>query len=267
MESSDAQLETSDVKMESGHAKMETSDSSLFCYNLEKDVLETFRSFCQCTAFDITLCCAADPNTNSVAYAQAHRMVLSSSSPVINDILAKKSTLQNRPCSLIYLAGITQQGLFYLLNYVYNGEVQVPKENIGSFVSAANQLKIKIVEGERSMLEQIDDPISLADSVALDEQSLRYEQMIGNLTSPMNKTSEFYNGPFHHPLLGLPDIPNVKADIQGNLAKQNVKKQKQIQMPSTPKANIGAKKVIAKPESRGINGEKLCYTVLALSWI
>lgn len=128
---------------------MKDENKSQFSYNLEQDVLDTFRSYRSKSAiFDVTICCTTAVNSNQVVYTQAHKMILSAASPVIKAILENSSKMDDNSCSFIYLAGISQQSLFFLLNYIYNGEVQVPGEYIEAFIASAKQLQIKLVEGQ-----------------------------------------------------------------------------------------------------------------------
>ena len=70
---------------------------------------------------------------------QAHKFVLSASSPVLRNLLL------NNPNShpLIYLRGIAQQDLHSLIQFMYTGEFKVHSDQIDSFVNAAKDLEMK----------------------------------------------------------------------------------------------------------------------------
>ena len=70
---------------------------------------------------------------------QAHRYVLSTSSPVLKDILL------NNPHShpLIYLRGVNHQELDSILQFIYLGKTSVNHGNMNRFTQAAKDLQIK----------------------------------------------------------------------------------------------------------------------------
>ena len=69
----------------------------------------------------------------------AHKLVLSASSEFFNNIL-KKSTHSN---PLIYLPGVQSVYLNFVLDYIYDGEVQLYQDNLDSFLDVAQKLKIE----------------------------------------------------------------------------------------------------------------------------
>ena len=70
---------------------------------------------------------------------QAHKFVLSASSPVLRNLLL------NNPHShpLIYLRGISRQDLHSIIQFMYTGEFKVHSDQIDSFVNAAKDLEMK----------------------------------------------------------------------------------------------------------------------------
>ena len=81
---------------------------------------------------DITLACGDDS-------IQAHKLVLAASSPFFRKVL--NHTSNGYP--YIYLKGIDFQDLILILHFIYNGEAEIPAENIPRFIEAAQELKIK----------------------------------------------------------------------------------------------------------------------------
>ena len=77
---------------------------------------------------------------------EAHRHVLTASSTIFHSLLMKTSTSNN---PLLFLKGINNLELRYLLEFVYIGSVQVPESKINTFLIVAQELKIKDIENYR----------------------------------------------------------------------------------------------------------------------
>ena len=82
--------------------------------------------------FDVTLACEDET-------VEAHKVIISACSPFFRHVLTK--TKQNHP--FIYLKGVLYKDLAAILDFIYNGETQVPAEDVSKFIEAANELKIK----------------------------------------------------------------------------------------------------------------------------
>jgi len=117
---------------------METIAISDHKYNLRwpdyhDTILSTFRSLKAEEDFvDVTLSC--EENQYS-----AHKVVLSACSPYFRKLL------KNNPCQhpIIILRDVAEDDLRCLLNFMYNGEVQVQRDNIKSFLRTAETLQVK----------------------------------------------------------------------------------------------------------------------------
>ena len=83
--------------------------------------------------FDMTLVCG------EFHQVQAHKVILSASSPFFRDVLA--SNPHTNP--LIFLRGISKSDLQYILDFIYHGEVSVSQNQLNNFLSVAEDLKIK----------------------------------------------------------------------------------------------------------------------------
>jgi hypothetical protein len=92
-----------------------------------------------------------DSATGEMVTMQAHKVLLTAFSPVFSAIFEEPiQQIQKHP--FIYIAGINRNDLHYLLNYIYNGEIDVPLKYLNSFLSIAKQFQIKgIVEGNNRM--------------------------------------------------------------------------------------------------------------------
>ena len=69
----------------------------------------------------------------------AHKLVLSASSQFFTNVL-KKSTHSN---PLVYLPGVKSVHLNYIIDYIYDGEVQLYQDNLEDFLDVAQKLKIE----------------------------------------------------------------------------------------------------------------------------
>ena len=103
--------------------------------------------------FDVTIG-FIDTVTGEIVTMQAHKVLLTAFSPVFSAICEEPiQQVQKHP--FIYMAGINPNDLHYLLNYMYNGEVNVAVEYLNSFLSIAKQFQIKgIIEGSNFMAEK-----------------------------------------------------------------------------------------------------------------
>ena len=72
-------------------------------------------------------------------HISAHKLVLSASSEFFNLIL--KKVKHSNP--LIYLNGIKSKELSFILDYIYEGEVQIYQEEMDNFLEVAQKLKIE----------------------------------------------------------------------------------------------------------------------------
>ena len=69
----------------------------------------------------------------------AHKVVLAASSTFFRTIITRNP--HSHP--LVYIKGITANNIKYVLDFIYNGEVNVAQEDLNSFLTAAEDLKIK----------------------------------------------------------------------------------------------------------------------------
>jgi len=82
--------------------------------------------------FDVTLACEDEQ-------IQAHKMILSACSPFFKNILRRNS--HQHP--LLYLKGVKFTDLQSVLNFMYHGEVNIAQEDLNSFLSVAEDLRVK----------------------------------------------------------------------------------------------------------------------------
>ena len=77
-------------------------------------------------------------------HISSHKLVLSSSSDFFKNILRKSS--HSNP--LIYLPGIRSKELNYVMDYIYNGEVQLFQDDLDTFLDVAKKLKVDGLIGD-----------------------------------------------------------------------------------------------------------------------
>merc|ERR1719186_1496533 len=99
--------------------------------------LQAGEDFC-----DVTLVCE---DTTILS----HKVVISSFSPIFRNILKQ----HNDPHPVIFLQGIEYTNLEYLLCFMYEGQVDIDKEELNSLISVAEDLRIKGLCSEDTNLD------------------------------------------------------------------------------------------------------------------
>ena len=87
--------------------------------------------------FDVTLAC--DDGT----YLEAHRIVLAASSTFFRNTFK----INNHPHPWIYLKGINSADLTAVIDFMYQGEVNVPQDDLSQFLGIAEDLQVKGLSG------------------------------------------------------------------------------------------------------------------------
>jgi len=82
--------------------------------------------------FDISLMCEG-------SLIQAHKLVLSSCSPVFRTIINQLP----HPDPVVYMRGISAANMRSLLNFMYRGEVNIKQSTITEFLATADDLQVK----------------------------------------------------------------------------------------------------------------------------
>jgi len=89
--------------------------------------------------FDVTLACT-DSGSRTL---QAHKVILSACSNIFKSMFRQQTKSNNHPNPYIYLKGVTYSDLTSILDFIYNGEVNVSQEDLNSFLSVAEEFQIK----------------------------------------------------------------------------------------------------------------------------
>ena len=117
---------------------MTSSASDKFCLKWNDFENNISQAFCHLRdekeLFDITLVCGETQEQVS-----AHKVVLAASSQFFRNILRRNP--HQHP--LLYLKGVKQKELVAILNFIYKGSVNIAQEELSSFLSVAEELKVK----------------------------------------------------------------------------------------------------------------------------
>jgi len=92
---------------------------------------------------DVTLACED-------GRVEAHRLVLSSASPVFRMILQQT----NHPHPLVYMRGVEVATLEAVLDYIYTGEANLLENDLPTFLKHAEELNLKGLGGTQDLLQE-----------------------------------------------------------------------------------------------------------------
>ena len=107
--------------------------------DFQENITSAFESLREDLEFtDVTLVCQ---DSQQVA---AHKAILVSSSPFFRDVLK----MNKHPHPVIYMRGLKYEDLVAIIDFIYNGEASVFQENLDSFLSIAEELKLKGLMGK-----------------------------------------------------------------------------------------------------------------------
>jgi len=93
--------------------------------------------------YDVTLACDEDQ-------IQAHKVIIAACSPFFRTVLQRNP--HTHP--LLYLKGVKLSDLKSVLDFMYNGEVNMAEEELNSFLNVAEELKVKGFTGNKSSKKQ-----------------------------------------------------------------------------------------------------------------
>ena len=120
---------------------------------------------------------------------RAHKLVLSASSEYFKNIF--KNNKHSNP--FLCLDGISSIDLNNILDYIYNGEVQVYYDNVDKFLEVAQRFKLEGLLGVENNDEVIRHNLSknlTEDEVRWDDEEVREEQLIPEFDPPSKTRKE-----------------------------------------------------------------------------
>ena len=120
---------------------------------------------------DVTLCCEENKQI------MAHKAILAASSPFFKTMLKQN----NHPQPIIYLRGVKSQYLEYLIDFVYQGEINILEEELEEFLALAEDLEVK---GLGSLDTEVKEDIEkLKNNKNISEKTMK---TISNMRSRLN---------------------------------------------------------------------------------
>ena len=185
--------------------------------------------------FDVTLAC------EDGTHVGAHRIILAACSSFFRGLF----TVNSHPHPWIYLKGITSLELNAVIDFMYQGEVNVPQDNLSQFLATAEDLKVKGLSGYGGQFGggggdgggQLSD---FGEAGAQQQQQLIIGSSWGNELQEENKESDIlntmkreYNNEFNEDIQGyneslviVEEEPNV---INEKIIEVNAELDKQIE--------------------------------------
>ena len=159
--------------------------------------------------FDVTLV------SDDEDQVSAHKLLLSACSSFFKSILKKNSN----PHPIIYLSGIDSRNLNLIVDYIYQGEVQIYQDQLDKFLEVAKKLKI---EGLLSSNEQKSGNVKKENTIALNKSKkinlndISYEgvedvKLINSASTMTNKKEVMKLD------TSYPDVTELEETIQGML--------------------------------------------------
>jgi len=92
---------------------------------------------------DVSLVCSN--NKGGSVTLRAHKLILAAYSPVFKDMF---KNMNDKKDPAIFLKGISHDNLASMLDFMYQGSVDIPKSVLNDFIADAEELQIKGLRGE-----------------------------------------------------------------------------------------------------------------------
>ena len=92
--------------------------------------------------FDVSLVVSSSGDEGEEQVLRAHKLILSTCSPLFRSLLSGRA-LRLSPHPVIYLRGVSAKNLAHILDFIYQGEVNVAQDDLDAFLATAEELKIK----------------------------------------------------------------------------------------------------------------------------
>ena len=130
---------------------MSAENLSLKWNDFQENASLTFHNLWQDKNFtDVTLVCED-------GHIEAHKIILSAASQNFRKIL----NLLNNNHPLIYMRGLNLKELTDIVEFIYNGQLNVPQDDLNSFLKLAEELEVKGLNGiSKYVTESSEDNLS-----------------------------------------------------------------------------------------------------------
>merc|ERR1719186_1381258 len=123
------------------NTRMDTETFNLSWNDFDSSASNSFRKLINDKHFtDVTLACEDNKQI------KAHKVILSSSSPVFEKILLGNP--HQHP--LIYLKGVKYSGLQALIKFIYLGQTEVDRIELQDFMNVAEELEVEGLREKRT---------------------------------------------------------------------------------------------------------------------
>ena len=99
---------------------------------------------------------------------KAHKVILAVSSPVLMEMIS--STKHSHP--LIYMRGTRAADLTSMVDFIYNGEVNISYDNLGAFLNLSEDLQLKGLTSEDNTVEVKQEGAGEYEQLSVEENKL-----------------------------------------------------------------------------------------------
>lgn len=152
-------------------------------FQILKDLENNKKSMWQALQFekefsDVTLACDNEE-------IMVHKFVLNSSSSLFQDIFKQDSNQH----IIIYITGISRVDLQHLVQFIYQGEVNIAKDDMNNFIKVSEDLKIKGLSGLFPKRNRLKDNFSGVDITRTSEEN-KFDLKIMNDENSSNQVEE-----------------------------------------------------------------------------
>ena len=106
---------------------------------------------------------------------KSHKVILSACSPFFKAVLKKNP----HPHPVLYLKGVKYEEFLLLLNFMYNGEVNVAQEELNSFLAVAEDLKVKGLFQDKNSLSNNKESFKTSERHLSNEKSSKMTNIEG----------------------------------------------------------------------------------------
>ena len=147
----------------------------------------------------------------------AHKLVLSACSEYFRDIFKNTSSRSRHSHPLLLcLDGISSTDLENILEYIYNGEIQIYQDNLDRFLSVAQRFKLEGLLNEKPE-EEVYDPMyeNIKEEIPLKMQTAKHDQ----LKAPKRSSRDLVTVDNVSVSVSSNEMEDIKNKINENLEK------------------------------------------------
>ena len=175
--------------------------------DFQTNVSNTFRKLRTSEHFyDVTLV------SDDQQQVSAHKVVLSSSSEYFKTIL----TTNTHSHPLLCLSGVNKGDLENILNFIYNGEIQIYQDNLDQFLDIAQRFRLEgLMQGQRTEENTFKDDTEQFEDVAEKDNMFAVQN-----TESKEKEEKISFVSINSPILNYENIDELDQNIAAMIVKQ-----------------------------------------------